>query len=232
MDEQPRLGSDGEPQLPPPEAIREQASESVRAGVDIRQKVHDLTLEALRNRRLDAKAVREVVLAVSEGMALGAESSRTEMRQSLADAFQGLDEALRKSAEAGQSALRQIVATGRGFTENDLKAALANMRRLEDDFLSTVSQVADAAGQKVQPELRAVLGEARRSGTETGRQVASTLTEFAQRISVASLDVTLAGLQAAGEFSARFAMLTAGLLGGIADAIRKPEAGPTDRKPT
>lgn len=232
MDEKPLLESHEQPQLPSPEEIRARTSESIRAGVDIRGKVHDLTLEALRNRRLDSKAVREVVFAVSEGIALGAESSRKEVRQSLADAFHGLDEALRKSAEAGQTALRQIVATGRGFTENDLKAALSNMRRLEDDFLATVSQVADAAGQKVQPELRAVLTEARRSGTQTGRQVAATLTEFAQRVSVASLDVTLAGLQAAGEFSARFAMLAAGVLGGIADALRKPDSEPVDRKPT
>jgi hypothetical protein len=119
----------------------------VRAGIGIRERVHDLTLEALRSRRFDSKAVREVVQAVSEGIALGAESSRAEVRQSLADAFRGLDDALRKSAEAGQTALRQIVATGRGFTENDLKAALASMKRLEEDFLSTVTQVADAAGK-------------------------------------------------------------------------------------
>jgi hypothetical protein len=220
------------PQEQSPESITQQASASVRAGVGIRDRVHDLTLEALRSRRFDSKGVREVVRAVSEGIALGAESSRAEVRQSLADAFRGLDEALRKSAEAGQTALRQIVATGRGFTESDLKAALANMKRLEEDFLSTVTQVTDAAGKKVQPELRAVLGEAQRSGTETGRQVASTLTEFAQRASVASLDVTLAGIEAAGEFGARFAMLAAGVLGGLADAIKKPGTEPSDQKPS
>ena len=215
------------PQGPSSENITQRASESVKAGVGIRERVHDLTLEALRNRRFDSRSVREVVQAVSEGIALGAESSRAEVRQSLADAFKGLDDALRKSTEAGQTALRQIVATGRGFTENDLKAALSSLKRIEEDFMATVTQVADAAGKTVQPELRAVLAEARRTGTETGRQVASTLGEFAQRASVATLDVTLAGVQAAGEFGARFALLTAGMLGGIADAIRKSEPGPT-----
>jgi hypothetical protein len=214
------------PQEPSSESISQRASESVKAGVGIRERVHDLTLDALRNRKFDSKSVREVVQAVSEGIALGAESSRAEVRESLADAFRGLDEALRKSTEAGQTALRQIVATGRGFTENDLKAALSSLKRIEEDFMSTVTQVADAAGKTVQPELRAVLNEARRTGTETGRQVASTLSEFAQRASVATLDVTLAGVQAAGEFGARFALLTAGMLGGIADAIRKTEPGP------
>ncbi len=219
------------PQESPSESITQRASESVKAGSNIRERVHDLTLEALRNRRFDSKGVREVVQAVSEGIALGAESSRAEVRQSLADAFRGLDEALRKSTEAGQTALRQIVATGRGFTENDLKSALSSLKRIEEDFMTTVTQVADAAGKTVQPELRAVLSEARRTGTETGRQVASTLSEFAQRASVATLDVTLAGVQVAGEFGARFALLTAGMLGGIADAIRKTEPGPNSKKP-
>ncbi|MBI2753575.1 MAG: hypothetical protein HYX46_08710 [Betaproteobacteria bacterium] len=212
------------------ERIKQTASESVRAGAGIRERVHDLTLEALRSRRFDPKSVREVVRAVSEGIALGAEGSRAELRQSLADAFHGLDEALRKTTEAGQSALRQLVATGRGFTDSELKAALASMKRIEDDFLATVGHVADAASAQVQPELRKILDEARRSGTETGRQVGSTLTEFAQRVSVASLDLTLAGLEAAGEFGARFALLAAGVLGGVADALRKPEAGSTEKK--
>ncbi len=212
------------------ERIKQTASESVRAGAGIRERVHDLTLEALRSRRFDPKSVREVVRAVSEGIALGAEGSRAELRQSLADAFHGLDEALRKSAEAGQSALRQLVTTGRGFTDSELKAALASMKRIEDDFIATVGHVADAASAQVQPELRKILDEARRSGTETGRQVGSTLTEFAQRVSVASLDLTLAGLEAAGEFGARFALLAAGVLGGVADALRKPEAGSTEKK--
>ena len=161
---------------------------------------------------------------------VGAARFRTEVRQSLADAFQGLDEALRKATQAGQTALRQIVATGRGFSDNELKAALVSMKRIEDDFLATVAQVADGAGARVQPELRKVLDEARRSGTETGRQVGSILTEFAQRVSVASLDVTLAGLEAAGEFGARFAMLASGVLGGVADALRKPETETPENK--
>ena len=212
------------------ERIKQSATESVRAGVGIRDRVHDLTLEALRSRRFAPKGVRAVVRAVSEGIALGADGSRTELRQSLADAFHGLDEALRRTAEAGQSALRQLVATGRGFTDNELKAALASMKRIEDDFLATVGHVADAASAQVQPELRKILDEARRSGTETGRQVGSTLTEFAQRVSVASLDLTLAGLEAAGEVGTRFAMLAAGVLGGVADALRKAETGSTEKK--
>ncbi len=219
------------PEEPSGERIRQQASESVRAGIDIQARVHDITLAALTGGRFDPKAVREVVRAVAEGVALGAESSRTEMRRSLADAFHGIDEALRKSAEAGQTALRQLVTTGRGFTDNELKSALGNLRRIEDDFIATMAQVSDAASARVRPELRKVLDEARRSGTETGRQVASTMAEFAQRASLASIEVTLAGIETAGEVGARFAQLASGVLAGLADALRKPSSGSPEKNP-
>src|SRR4030095_5591485 len=99
------------------EGIREAASESVRAGVDIRARAHDVTLLALRARRFDRHGVREVVGAVTDGLALGAEQSRGELRQALAEAFRGLDDALTRSAQSGGAALRQFVATGKDFSD-------------------------------------------------------------------------------------------------------------------
>jgi hypothetical protein len=203
------------------ERIRESASGSMRNGGDIHTRVHDLTLLALRSRRFDRREIRQVVRAITEGITLGAEQNRADLRQSLAEAFRGLDEALRKSTEAGQKALRQLVATGRDFSDHELKQALSDMKRLEEDFLSTVEQVADGANERVRPELRELLSTARRGGTRTGRQIAGMMTEFAQRVSAASIDVTLGGLEAASEFSVRFAQVAGGVLAGIADAIRE-----------
>ncbi len=218
------------------ERLKESASESVRKGDDIRARVHDLTLLALRSRRFDRREIREVVRAITEGVTLGAEHSRTGLRQSLSEAFRGLDEALRKSSEAGQNALRQLLATGRGFSDQELKQALVNMKKIEDDFLSTVGQVAEAANERVRPELREILEGARRTGTETGKQVAGMMTEFAKRFSVASIDVALSGLEAASEFGARFTQVASGFLAGVADALmerqpQKPEQPQAPQQP-
>jgi len=214
--------------------IRESASGSMR-GEDIHARVHDLTLRALRSRRFDRREIRDVVRAITEGITLGAEQSRADLRQSLAEAFRGLDDALRKSTEAGQMALRQIVASGREFSEHELKQALSDMRKLEDDFLSTLEQVTEGANARVRPELREVLTRMRETGTSTGKQLAGMMSEFTQRFSAASLDVALGGLEAASEFSARFAQLAGGVLSGIADAIaekRAPASGEAPVPPT
>ena len=90
--------------------IREAASQSVSQGTDIRAQVHEITLRALQSRRFDRNGIRQVVRAVTEGTALGAERKHTGMRQAMSEALQGLDQALRTSAEAGGEALRQLTA--------------------------------------------------------------------------------------------------------------------------
>ncbi|HEX6005384.1 MAG TPA: DUF6781 family protein, partial [Burkholderiales bacterium] len=132
------------------EHIRETASGSMR-GSDIHARMRDVTLLALRNRRFNRREIQDVVRAITEGIAVGAEQSRSDLRHSIAEAFRGLDEALRRSTEAGQVALRQLVATGRDFSDHELKSALADLRKLEEDFLSTVEQVADGANARVRP---------------------------------------------------------------------------------
>jgi hypothetical protein len=200
--------------------VRAAAAETVRQGADIRAKVHELTLLALNSQRFDRHGMREVIRAVTEGVATGAEKSGTDMRLAMSEALRGMDQALRTSAEAGHMALKTLAATGKTFSDSEFKTALANFRKLEDDFLATVGQVADAASAQVQPELREVLRSARKSGTETGKQVALTMGDFAQKFSAASADAAVAGLEAAGQFGARVAAVASGILGGLADALR------------
>lgn len=213
---------------PSPDDIKRAASESMRAGVDIRAKIHDVTLLALRNRRFDRHGMQEVVRAVTDGMALGAEQSRSDLRQALAEAFRGMDQALTRSAEAGGAALRQLAVTGKDLSDTEIKQALATMKKLEDDFLATAGHAAEAASEKIRPELRRILDTARQTGTETGKVTATNMTELTRRFSVASLDVALAGMEVAAEVGTRFAQLAGGILGGIADALAEPRP---DKKP-
>jgi hypothetical protein len=209
------------------ERLRQAAEEFVRQGVDIRGRVHDLTLAALQSRRFDRDAMRDVFRAVTAGVATGAEGS-PDMRQALADGLKGMDQALARSAEAGASALKQLASSGRNFSETDLKAALANLKRLEDDFVATITNVADAASGPVQPQLRGALGDLTRAGTETGKQLALAMNELVFRFANFSLDAGIAGLEVAGEFGARFANLASGILSGISDALQK-QSDPTKR---
>jgi hypothetical protein len=209
------------------EEIEQAARDSMRGGVDVRSRIHDITLLALRNRRFDRHGMQEVVKAVTRGMATGAEESQADFRRALAEAFRGMDHALMRSAEAGGSALRQLAATGKDLSDTEIKQAIAQMKRLEDDFLATAGRAAEATSERIRPELRKILESARTTGTETGRIAAHSITELGQRFSVASLDMALAGMEVAAEVGTRFAQVASGILGGIADAL----ATPRDKKP-
>ena len=204
------------------ERLKQAAEAFVRHGVDIRDRVHDLTLAALKSRRFDRDAMRDVFRGITAGVATGAEGA-PDMRQAIADGLKGMDEALARSAEAGAIALKQLASTGKSFSDSELKGALATLKRLEDDFVSTVSGVADAATGAVQPELRGALGNLTHTGTETGKKLALAMNDLTHRFAVFSIDASIAGLEVAGEFGARFANLASGILSGVADALKKPE---------
>jgi Skp family chaperone for outer membrane proteins len=195
------------------DSLRKAAGEAMKAGEDVTRRVRDLTLDALRNRRFDREGIREVVRAVTEGMASAAPASGGTLRQAMGQAFRGMDEALTKSVEAGEGALRQMVATGRGLADNEVKQALAGLKKIEEDFVDTVSKVASSANERARPELRALVERATHAGTETGKQTAKLMAEF-----------TFAGMELAGEFSARFAKMASGVLAGMADALEKSAA--------
>ena len=191
--------------------LKEQAKQAVERGEDIRNRIRDVTLEALTNRRFDRENIREVVRAVSEGIASGAEGSRVGLRSALAEGLRGTDLALTKSVEAGQQALRQLISTGRGISDNELKQALSGLAKIGDDFVATVNQVADSASERVRPELRDLVRQSVHAGTETGRRSAELMAEF-----------TLTGIEIAGEFGARFAQLAGGVLSAMAEALESP----------
>jgi len=202
------------------EQLKQAAEAFVRHGVDIRTRVHDLTLAALQSRRFDRDAMRDVYRGVTAGLATGAPDA-PDMRQAISDGLKGMDQAIARSAEAGATALKQLASTGKSFSDTDLKAALVSLKRLEDDFINTVSGVADKATGPVQPELRGALGNLTHTGTETGKQLALAMNDLAHRFAVFSIDASLAGLEAAGEFGSRFANLASGILSGVADALQK-----------
>jgi hypothetical protein len=195
------------------DSLKKAAGEAMKAGEDVTRRVRDLTLDALRNRRFDREGIREVVRAVTEGVAAAAPASGGTLRQAMGQAFRGMDEALTKSVEAGEGALRQLVATGRGLADNEVKQALAGLKKIEEDFVDTVSKVASSANERAGPELRALVERATHAGTETGKQTARLMAEF-----------TFAGMELAGEFSARFAKMASGVLAGMADALERSAA--------
>lgn len=213
--------SENNPNMLSTEEIKQAASASVEEGGDIREKVRDLTLRALKTRKLSSEEIRPVINAVTEGISVGAAKRAGEVKSALSEGLAGMDEALTKAAEATRLALEQMTSHARDFSESELDWALANLKRLEEEFLDTVSTVADSAAGKIKQELKDLVVHARRAGTDTGAKVTETVNTLGNKLTATMKEGQSAGKDAAREMSARLAALAGGILSGMADALHE-----------
>ncbi|MGH8554335.1 MAG: DUF6781 family protein [Gammaproteobacteria bacterium] len=194
----------------------------------IRERVRGLTAELLERGRLDTEGVTEVMRAMTGGAVFEAEIPSAEARQALSEAIKELDQALLKSANAAHFALEQLAQKGGEFSDNDLKEALARLRKLQEDFVATANRLSEAASGGLQRELVELATHVQRVGADAGARVATVVNEFASRLGSSYRESTTSGLEAAREYSARMAFLVSGVLAGVADALREHPETKTD----
>lgn len=202
------------------EALKQAASAAVAGTEDLHARVRDLTLSAIRQRRLEASEVKNVVHALTEGVSLGLADRLHDSKTALAQAFSGLDAALMKSAEATHLALQQLSERSSDFGRQDVQDALDDLKKVEQDFLAAVGDVASKSSDHVRNELDELVTHARRTGTDTGRQVAETVSVFSRQMHDVVADTRTAGTGAAHKLTTRVADVAAGILEGIAQALR------------
>ncbi|MEO1765811.1 DUF6781 family protein [Thiobacter aerophilum] len=210
------------------ESVREEAAASAEQAPDLRTAVRDLTLRALTSRALELSELRAVLAAVTEGVSLGLARRGGELKAAAADALAGLDEAVRKSAEATKLAAEQFIAEGKALTAEDLRPVLEDLRRLEGALLEALGRGSERAQERVKQAFADLLTHARRTGTDTGRMVAETVESLANRAAPIVKNGAAQGTAAAGEVARRLALVASGILAGVAQALQD-KAGGKDR---
>jgi hypothetical protein len=194
-------------QLPPPLPDEEQA---------IRQRIRELTSQVLQKGRIDTAAVADIVRAVTGQPANPRLGSGAEAQEAFADAVRDLDAALLGSANATHAALQQLASRGKDFTTNDLKEALASLRRLEEAYVAAANHIAEAMSGNLRREMTELAGHAQEVGAEASARVAGVMGAFASRMS----ESATSGLETMRGTSIRMALLGSGVLAGVADALR------------
>ncbi|MEO8629007.1 MAG: DUF6781 family protein [Betaproteobacteria bacterium] len=202
------------------ESLKQSASDWVAAGEQIRERIRDLTLQALQQRKFDYTGFQSVMKSMTEGISIGAEKRGADIKHALAEAFTGMDQAFTKAAQAGSLAMKDLAARGKEFSDRDLKQGLEQMKRMEQDFLETARTVSNNTGGAVQNEWQALLTHAQRTGTDTGALVSQTMREFSGRMASTMTDTTVASVEAAREFGERFAQAASGFLSGMSEALK------------
>ena len=203
------------------EDLKTMVADSMEQDAGLRNRVRDLTLRAIKSRSMDMGELRRVAQAVTEGVSLGLEHRKGEVKHALSEAMAGLDEAMSKAAEASHLALRQLVSQGKEFGENDLKQGLEQLKKLEGELLDTLSKVADSASGKARQELKDFVTHARRAGTDTGAKVLVAVEEFSNKVHATADSGKLTAVNAARDVGARVAEAASGFFTALADVLQE-----------
>ena len=186
----------------------------------IRERVRALTNQVLRQGQIDPEGVKEVMRTVTGGapsvMTPTADASAIEF----AGAVRQLDAALEVSAEAAHRALEAIVNRGTDVTDNDIKAALASLLKLQEDSLAAVNLVSKrVSGENLRRELAQLAAQAQNVSVEASARAGTLMNEFATRIAGTYRETAVPSLESVRALSARMALLTSGIIAGVADAL-------------
>jgi hypothetical protein len=215
------------------QVLKNLASQSMKQGNNVRTAVRNLTLKALQQRELTLDQIGKVLRSVTEGVNLGVAKREIKVEKALLDTVAGMDDALLKAVQASNVALHRLTGEGYDYEDSNLKQALDELERLEDEFLQSIVQATDTASEKIKAPWGRVLEKTKRSGTATGTQVASTIRDYAQRAQTAMREQRETGFKTAHLLTQNFAILASGILIGMSEGLgAKPAAAKRRTKST
>lgn len=208
------------------EVLKNVASECVKQGENLRSGVRDLTLKALQTRELSLAQIKQVLASVTEGVNQGVAGAGSNAAKALADALAGMDDAVLKAVQASQIALQQLGRAGEGFDQSQMKTALDELERMEDEFLATVRKASEGASPQLREQWTGVLQKMNAGGTGTGAQVASMMQQYGGQMQEVMRAQRRANLKTAHLLGQNFATLASGVLTGLTEALQQKGATP------
>jgi hypothetical protein len=203
------------------EMLKGLARESVKQGENLRSAVRELTLNALRGRELTIGEIKRVIKTVTEGVNLGAATSKVDAEKVLGEALAGMDDAVLKAVQANHLALQQLSAQGQSLRESHVKKALDDLERLEDAFIASVKEAAKKGSKQIKDQWDTVLQHKQNIGTETAAQIEATLEQFGEQMREAVKQQRRTALKTAELMAENFTTLASGILIGLTEGLEQ-----------
>jgi O6-methylguanine-DNA--protein-cysteine methyltransferase len=204
----------------PDEMLKSMAAQAVKQHEQIRTTIRDLTLKTLQARDLSLEQIASVVRNITAGVNIGV-GDKTDTQQTLSDAFAGMDDALLKVVEANKLALQKLTDGGANFEESSVKKGLKELEAFEEKFLDGVKNAVQSSSDPIKQQWKSILDKIPRGGTETGAQVAETISARAREAQVAMQSSREAGLKAMHAITQNYATLVSGVLIGLSEAFEQ-----------
>jgi hypothetical protein len=206
--------------------IRMFAEASAKQGDSLRQAVSTATLKALQSREMTLSNIRKVVQSMAGAASMGVAQNpagAVDGEALLGKALAGIDSALLQAVEANRKALEQFVGNGMALSEKPLKAALANIEKMEDVFFEGIAKASQGAGP-MQAAWEQALSALKMKGTDTGAQASRTVTDLLSQAQTFLRDGRATGMRAAQAMMDSYAAMVSGVLIGMSEGLQSGAA--------
>lgn len=195
------------------------------SGGSIRQKIHDLTLRAVRDNDLSLSEIPDLAGQVVRGAAEGLDravpkSGKNVLRQ----VFDGLRDAATAAAKATRTAASTASERGTSFIKKDVKGTAEDFAKLESAFLDSVQKAGRSLSGSAKQELDTIVTEAKKAGTKIRPAMKSVAKAADGRLMELGREAAGAGAQATKTAVGTILHGAGGFLEGLADAVTKPAA--------
>ncbi|CAN5697334.1 hypothetical protein BH09PSE5_BH09PSE5_43290 [soil metagenome] len=197
---------------------------SAKQGEALTKAVSTATLKALQGRELTLQNIKGVLKTVTQAASAGAAqnpAAAVDVEAMLTKALAGMDSALLQAVEANRKALQQFVDQGVSMQETRLKTALAELEKMEDAFMSTVTKATQTTGAPLAGPWEQVLKAMKLKGTDTGLQANTAVQQLMSQAQTAIRDSRAMGLRTAQAMVDSYSTLVSGVLIGISQGLQQ-----------
>ncbi len=208
----------------------EEARVVAGSGVRVRDRVKDLTVRALRERRVRRGEVSKLVHEVLDGASKGLDASIPSSHRSvLRRVFEGLSDAVGEAASAGTGAARDLRRRGAAIAKREVPAAARRVRAANEEFLHTAGLFARRLSGEAREELESLVRRSRRAGAAVGTSAREVAHAADGRLLELTGETARAGFAAVRRAASGIAMAAGGLLEGLAEVAAPGRPGASAR---
>ncbi|MBZ5529503.1 MAG: hypothetical protein LAN71_16600 [Acidobacteriia bacterium] len=212
--------------------LETEVREAVEKGLEVQERVRQITLRMIRGRSFDIKSLQRTTGAVLRGARRAVEKEMQQSsgqskvaRERLKEAVTGLDLALAQFAEAAKLAVEEAAGRAKKYSKKDLTHARADLERLESMFVDSLQKSASAAKDAAGDILSDLAAHARTNGSAVGAQMKETLDVIAHQLGATGRAQAEAGLHLAQNTSDFIRQIAAGVLTGLAEHVKPGHPG-------
>jgi hypothetical protein len=215
-----------------PRARKSPSRKGSSATGDMRQRVHQLTLAAVRDGELTLRDLPKLAKEVIEEAAAGLnkavpQSSRNVLRQ----VVDGLTDAAAATAHSTKVAVSSMASRGSDFIKKDAAKTVKDLRELEGNFVTALEKAGKSLKGAAKDEMEAIVRNARRAGTRIKPAAESTIKAVDGHVVELTKETAKAGVRATRSAVGSFLHGASGMLQGLGDAVSESKQGGKKRKP-